>query len=232
VRRRAVRWALLLALAPALLGAFFEWGGPAGRGVRELRERRFDLARRSLREGRADFPRSAALRYDEALALSGAGFPDSAARLYAQAHGLDGNRARASAAYNRGNLALHARRYAEAAAWYRDALRLSPGAADAKRNLEEAIRRMRGEPGPPPAAPGGGGVGRGGPQDRMPGAAPPETARPRGQDRSGVAPPPGSHAFTRAEAERWLEALERERRSGRRAPSAGAPQDRSNDRDW
>ena len=228
------RWVLLLALAPALLGAFFEWGGPAGRGVRELRERRFHEAQRSLREGRADFPRSAALRYNEALALAGAGEPDSAADFYAQAQGLEGDRARASAAYNRGNLALRAQRYAEAASWYRGALRLAPDAADAKRNLEEAIRRMRAgaPPSPPPQGGGGdGGEGKPGEGNRPPTAGPPGKTPPA-RSQGDAAPPPGSHSFTRAEAERWLEALERERRSGRRAPAQGAPEDRGNDRDW
>jgi tetratricopeptide (TPR) repeat protein len=228
-----VRRALpLLVLLPALLGAFFEWGGPAGRGVRELRARQYDAARRSLREGRADFPRSAALRYDEALALEGAGYLDSAAAAYGQALALEGDRARAAAAFNRGNSALRAGGYAEAARWYRRALRAAPDAADVKRNLEEAIRRSRGELPPPPAgAEGAGSRNRdrehppGPPGGEAPGGAPPERD-------GGWRSPPGDHEFTRAEAERWLEALERERRSGRRAPSHAAPEDRRNDRDW
>lgn len=223
----------LLVLLPALLGAFFEWGGPAGRGVRELRARQYDAARRSLQEGRADFPRSAALRFDEALALEGAGYLDSAAAAYGQALALEGDPARAAAAFNRGNAALRTGGYAEAARWYRHALRAAPDAADVKRNLEEAIRRSRGELPPPPTGAEGAGASK---RDRErapgpPGGEPPGGPPPAERD-GGRRSPPGDHEFTRAEAERWLEALERERLGGRRAPAPAAPEDRRNDRDW
>ena len=229
--RRAV---VLLLLLPAVLGAFYEWGGPAGRGVRQLKARQYDAAQRSLRESRADFPGSAALRYDEALALAGVGFPDSAAEIYGQAHALEGARARAAAAYNRGNLALRAKRYPEAAAWYRNALRLEPDAQDAKRNLEEALRRMRSE-GPPPPPASGAGQGSTG-QRQEPGARSPAGGPPSAGSGTApepmVRPPADRHGFTRPEAERWLEALERERRAGRRAPAHTESGQPRRDRDW
>lgn len=221
---------LLLLLAPATLGAGYEWGGPAARGLRQLNEKRYDAARRSLREGRPDFPRSAALRYDEGLAHLGGGHPDSAATAYREALTLEGDESRAAAAYNLGNLAMRARRYADAQALYREVLRIDPHAVDAKRNLEEAIRRLR-EQRPPPAAGGGRPDSSTAPQGTgLPppgGGAPPDSGR---QGRSPV--PPGTHEFTREEAERWLEALERERRGERQEPTRVTPGQRSNDRDW
>ena len=47
----------------------------------------------------------------------------------------------------------------------------------------------------------------------------------------GSPPPRGPHEFTREEAERWLEALERERR-GEREPARVSPQEHANERDW
>ena len=46
----------LLLLALTACGAFYEWGGPARRGVRDLKARRYDEALRGLEKGRADFP--------------------------------------------------------------------------------------------------------------------------------------------------------------------------------
>jgi len=229
-KRSPVPAALLLLLAPGLIGAGYEWGGPAGRGVRQLREKRFDAARRSLREGRPDFPRSAALPYDEGLALGGAGYPDSAAAAYEEALTLDGNAARAAAAYNLGNLAMRSRRYADARDRYRQALRIDPRGADAKRNLEEAIRRLRAEQPPPPA-----GGGRPDSSTAPPGAGPPPPGAPEPQvsgERRQTPPPRGTREFTREEAERWLEALERERQGERREPAKASPEEQPNERDW
>jgi Ca-activated chloride channel family protein len=224
---RAAALLLLLLLAPGLLGAGYEWGGPAARGIRELKEKRYDAARRSLREGRADFPRSAAIPYDEGIALGGAGFLDSAAAAYQEALTREGEPARAAAAYNLGNLAMRSRRYAAARALYREALRIHPGARDAKRNLEEAIRRLREEAPPPP--PGGGGADS---SDASPGTGPPPPGAAESPRMARGSPPPrGPHEFTREEAERWLEALERERR-GEREPARVPPQEHANERDW
>jgi Ca-activated chloride channel family protein len=229
-RSPVVATLLLLLLAPGMLGAAYEWGGPAARGVRQLKEKRYDAARRSLREGRRDFPRSAALRYDEGLALGGAGYADSAAAAYEEALAFRGREPRAAAAYNLGNLAMRAKQYAAAQKLYRQALRIDPHAIDAKRNLEEAIRRLR-EQRPPPAAGGGRPDSSAGPQGAgppPPGAvAPPDAGR---RNRGG--PPPAAHEFSREEAERWLEALERERRGERREPARATPGEPSNERDW
>jgi Ca-activated chloride channel family protein len=233
-RRKGVAPAvLLLLLAPGLLGAGYEWGGKAGQGVRELREKRFEAARRSLRAGRRDFPLSAAVPYDEGLAFLGLGLSDSAASAYRQALTLQGERARAAAAYNLGNLAMKARRYAEARDLYRKSLEIDPRAPDAKRNLEEALRRLRESRPPPPRAAGGGGnadstAGRNGAQP--PPGARSQTGR-ENPPKPTATPRPG-HEFTREEAERWLEALERERQGEERQPPQISPQESPNGRDW
>ena len=218
---------VLLLLALTALGAVYEWGGPARRGVRELNAGRYDEALRSLEAGRADMPDAAVLPYDEALADLGKGEPDSAQARFQEAMRLKGDVARAAAAYNLGNQAMRAKEYSRAARYYKEALRARPEDLDAKKNLEEALRRMResspqqrkkppsGGPGPP--TPGGG-----------------ETLLPRpspGGKLEHPANPRTGEEFTKEEAERWLQALESERRS-RRQEDKGQPQEETGNRDW
>src|SRR5256885_9005401 len=67
------RGAALLLLALTALGAIYEWGGPARRGVRALKSHHYDEALQSLRAARSGKPPSAAIPYDEALAHLGKG---------------------------------------------------------------------------------------------------------------------------------------------------------------
>ena len=239
---RAVRLASLVLLVATGLGAFYEWGGAAYRGLQALQERRFRDAAKAFHEARGDHPRSAAVRYDEALALQGAGAADSAAALYDEAFrspDLEGNAARSSAAYNRGNLAMQAKNYAAARDHYRESLRLDPTRVDAKKNLEEAIRREREGPKAPPSSGGGGGPPppgspQGGGQAQQPpppgGAQPPEGQRP--PERPGQAPPDiGGTIPSRAEAEHWLEALEAERKAAKQREQ-GQRDEENRGRDW
>lgn len=239
------RVAALALVAATGLGAFYEWGGAGYRGMRELEERRYREAAEAFREARGEHPRSAAVRFDEALALQGAGAADSAAALYEETYGspdLEGDAARSSAAYNRGNLAMRARQYEEARAHYRESLRLDPTREDAKKNMEEAIRRQReaerrpsGSPGsgggtPPPGGDGGGG---GGPQDGPPpeGEQPPLSGEQPPQRPGESAPDLGGAIPSRAEAEHWLEALEAERQAARQRERRSTPEE-SRSRDW
>jgi len=195
--------------------------------VRELKEKRYDDALRDLSKGRADFPGAAVVPYDEGLAHLGKGAADSAAVRFREATRLRGDVGREAAAYNLGNLAMRAKDYAIAAASYREALRLRPQDLDAKRNLEEALRQMR-QPRQPqqsrnPKSPPSGGSGPPPPGDRPQPSPPqrPQTPPPRGS----------SGAFTKEEAERWLDALEAERRA-RRQEGKGRPTQENGDRDW
>ena len=228
---------LLLALAAS--GALYEWGGAGGRGMRQLKGKHPKEAAQSFREAERELPRSAAVRYDRALALGAAGQADSAREAYTEAFAsreLRGDPARSAAAYNLGNESLRQGRFDDAAKHYRQSLMIDPNRADAKKNLEEAIRRGRNKP--PQSSSGGqgqGGAGSSGagtsgqsppgsqqnqpPQTRPPGSAPP----PPGQ-MSGTIPNP-------SEAEHWLNALEEERKSARRQERTGSPQE-TKDKDW
>lgn len=233
------RFASLALIAATGLGAFYEWGGAGYRGMRALEERRYRDAAAAFQEARSEHPRSAAVRYDEALALQGAGAADSAAALYeetARSSDLVGDRARSSAAYNRGNMALQAKQYADARAHYRESLRLDPSGVDAKKNLEEAIRRLREQQPSPssggPPSSGGSGPGGGPPEPPPPGAEqpPPEGAQP--PERPGESEPDlGGEIPSRSEAEHWLEALEAERKAARQRERESTPEE-SRSRDW
>ncbi len=223
----AMRRALaLLLLALAANGAGYEWGGPARRGVRDLKAGRYDDALRELTKGRADFPGASVVPYDEGVAHLGKGEADSAAVRFQEAMKLRGDRPREAAAYNLGNIAMRAKDYAGAARSYKEALRVSPSDRDAKRNLEEALRRMRrpspaDRPNPPSGSQGPPNTGGGRPQSAPSAPGKGEPPPPRG----------GAGAFTKEEAERWLQALESERR-GRRQEGKGHPEEETGNRDW
>lgn len=225
-------------LAATGLGAFYEWGGAAYRGMRDLNERRYREAAGAFREAQKDHPRSAAVRYDEALALQGAGAVDSAAAIYEETYrspDLEGDRARAAAAYNRGNMAMEGRQFEEARAHYMESLRLDPSRADAKKNLEEAIRRLREAP-PTPSSSGGSGGGPTPPGGGAPQPAPPggEEPPPQGEQPPQGGPSPsdlGGTVPSRSEAEHWLDALEAERKAARQREREPASEE-SRSRDW
>ncbi|HET9941036.1 MAG TPA: tetratricopeptide repeat protein [Candidatus Eisenbacteria bacterium] len=235
---RAAGLAPWLLLALGASGAVYEWGGAAGRGMRQLKEKHPKEAAQSFREAERELPRSAAVRYDRALALGAAGQADSAREAYREtftSRDLRGNPARSAAAYNLGNESLQQGRYDEAAKLYRQSLTIDPNRADAKKNLEEAIRRGRNRP--PQASSGGqgqggeGSSGSGTSGQSPPGSQPntPPPTRPPGS----APQPPGQMSGTPSpsEAEHWLNALEEERKSARRQERAGSPQE-TKDKDW
>jgi tetratricopeptide (TPR) repeat protein len=193
--------------------------------VRALKAGRYDEALRALEAGRADMPGAAVIPYNEALAHLGRGEADSAEIRFQEAMGLKGDPAREAAAYNLGNRSMRAKEYGRAARYYKEALKVRPDDLDAKRNLEEALRRMREErPGRRPSPPSGGA----GPP--TPGGAQPTVPRPGpGPQERPPSLRPGD--FTKEEAERWLQALESERRA-RRQEGKGRPEEETGSRDW
>jgi len=243
-------WLRVVGLAPWLLlalgasGAVYEWGGAAGRGMRQLKEKHPKEAAQSFREAERELPRSAAVRYDRALALGAAGQADSARDAYTEAmtsHDLRGDPARSAAAYNLGNENLRHGRYDEAAKLYRQSLTIDPNRADAKKNLEEAIRRLREEQnapptggssggGPPPPGASSGGAGQSPQPPPSGGEEPPPGQQPPGPP--GTTPPNlGGSIPSRAEAEHWLEALEAERKAARQREQ-GSSDEETHSRDW
>jgi Ca-activated chloride channel family protein len=215
----------LAVFAVLMLGALYEWGGPARRGVRELKAGRHEEALRALEAGRADLPGAAVIPYDEALAHLGKGEADSAEARFQEAMRLKGDPARAAAAYNLGNRAMRERQYSRAAEYYRDALRVKPDDLDTKKNLEEALRQMRQSNPEQRKSPPSGGQGPQAPR----GGEMPQAQPKAGSQKQPPATPHGE--FTREEAERWLQALEAERRA-RRQEGKGAPEEESGNRDW
>ena len=233
------RWIATVLACLSWMGAFYEWGGQAAKGVRELKKGEPKEASQSLLAGRRELPHSAAVSYDRALALSRSGLPDSAATAYYNtftSSSLRGPEGRASAAFNLGNEAMRTNRVADAIRFYRESLRADPARADAKRNLEEAIRRARREmpKQPNPSSGGGGGKEpRGGGREPYPGQngnPPPQAGR---QPQSSQEPPPnlGGPIPSRAEAEHWLDALEAERKASR-LREHGGPERETGQRDW
>jgi len=232
------RWMALALVGLSSMGAAYEWGGQAAKGVRELKKGEPKEASQSLLAGRQELPHSAAVSYDRALALSRAGLPDSAASSYYNTFtspSLKGQEGRASAAFNLGNDAMRQDRVPDAIHFYRESLRADPTRADAKRNLEEAIRRARREmPKQQNQSSGGGGKEpRGGGPQPSPGQSdnpPPQGGR---QPQSGREPAPklGGTIPSRAEAEHWLDALEAERKASR-LHEHGGPERETGQRDW
>lgn len=239
------RIAAIVVLWAVATGAFYEWGGDAARGVKELKKRNHREALEALRKGRTELPRSAAVRYDEGLAFRGLGLSDSALAAYRDvvtSPTLEGNAARTAAAFNLGNEAMRARKYGEAVRSYRQSLRLDPSRIDAKKNLEEALRRARDEK--QRSQGGGSGSQSQGQQNQSSGrnqgsgknqaqgqpGMPPQFERSGEAQRSQGAPKLGDTP-DRAEAEHWLDALESERRAAKLRDRGGSEQ-AEGQRDW
>ncbi|TMQ64010.1 MAG: hypothetical protein E6K79_08455 [Candidatus Eisenbacteria bacterium] len=237
------RLAALLVLWAVGTGAIYEWGGAAARGVRELKKGNHREAIEALRKGKTELPRSAAVRYDEGLAYRGLGLSDSALAAYRDAAGtpsLEGDRARSAAAFNMGNEAMRGDDFGGAVRQYRQSLRFDPTRVDAKKNLEEALRRARSEKqrrqgggggkGPQSEGKGnpepGGGTNQQGipPQPQQQGGAPQRTDQ-------GRAPQLGNAIPGRADAEHWLDALESERRASKMRDERGEEK-AEGQRDW
>jgi tetratricopeptide (TPR) repeat protein len=230
--RRAV---LLLLLAASTLGAFYEWGGPARRGVRQLKKGEDAAALHSFGEARPEQPTSAAVRYDQGIAFRKLGLADSSSAAFRDAMKLQGTAARSAAAYNLGNGALRKNQLDEAIEGYKESLRADPRRADAKKNLEEALRRLR-EAKPPPTPPSKGGSGSKGPSGPGSGGGGgggnPQPNAPPSPGQSNAPPSASGPIPSRSDAELWLDALESERRSERQREKQQSEPRRENVRDW
>jgi tetratricopeptide (TPR) repeat protein len=224
----------LVSLALGAMGAFYEWGGPGRRGVKELKRGENAAALHSLGEARQDQSSSAALRYDQGLAFRRLGMADSSRAAMEEAMRLQGAGARSAAAYNLGNEALRQNQLQEAVERYRQSLRSDPRRVDAKKNLEEAIRRLReAQQQPPPSRRGGGGgaTGQSGAGNGGGGGAPPPDAPP-GEAPRNPSPSVGGPLPSKSEAEMWLDALESERRSERNKEKRASDRQEERVRDW
>lgn len=228
------RATLLVLLAAGTLGAFYEWGGPARRGLRQMKKGEDAAALHSFGEARAEQPVSAAVRYDQGLAFRKLGLADSSRVALENAMRLQGTAARSASAYNLGNEALRKNQVDEAIERYKESLRADPRRVDAKKNLEEALRRLR-EAKPPPTPPTKGGSGSKGPNGPGSGGGGGGKQPPGAPSSGGEQPAPPSASGpipSRSDAELWLDALESERRSERQREKQQAEPRRENVRDW
>lgn len=229
-----VRAMALVLLAASTLGAFYEWGGPARRGLRQMKKGEDAAALHSFGEARGEQPGSAAVRYDQGLAFRKLGLADSSRAALREAMKLQGNPARSAAGYNLGNEALRKNQLDEAIEGYKESLRADPRRVDAKKNLEEALRRLR-EAKPPPTPPTKGGSGSKGPSGPGSGGGGGQNPQPNAPSSGGQQPSPPSASGpipNRSDAELWLDALESERRSERQREKQQAEPRRENVRDW
>jgi len=233
--RTAALALLVLLLTGSTLGAFYEWGGPGRRGVRQLKKGEDAAAVHSFGEARAEQPASSAIRYDQGIAFRKLGLGDSARAAFGDATKLRGAPAQSAAAYNLGNEALRKNQLDDAIEAYKASLRADPRRADAKKNLEEALRRLR-EAKPPPTPPqkgGSGSKGPSGPGNGGGGGAGNQQPSPPSQGNSQAQPPSAEGPIpSRSDAELWLDALESERRSERQREKQQAEPHRENQRDW
>ena len=133
---------------------------------------------------------------------------------------------------------MRARNFGAAARHYRESLRIDPSRVDAKKNLEEAIRRARSEKSRPQGSGGGGGPQSKGQRGSGLGQPSPGSSfRPEQQSgeqkrpETGPSPKLGDAVPDRAEAEHWLDALEAERRAAR-LRDRGGPEETEGRRDW
>jgi Ca-activated chloride channel family protein len=148
-------WQLLL-VASILL----PFGGSAHRrteeGNRHYAAEEYEAALRAYTEAQVEAPQAAELYYNIGNVLYREGDFAGAAEAYTRALLTAPESLVQGAAYNLGNARYRLGEYDEAVSAYERALLDDPSDADAKRNLELALRAERRRPGPPPE-PGGDG---------------------------------------------------------------------------
>lgn len=240
-------WAACLAAAP-LAG---QTAGEAERLYREARyEEAYEAFRRLEEEERAPGP---ALAYDTGNALYRLGRYPEAGGSYARALGA-GSPVRQRASYNLGNAFYQAAQgqpqardaLRRAVAAYEEALVLEPGDADAKWNLELALRKLEeeerresrsgggggggaGSDSTRPGGPGGEGAGGRRNAEAPPGA--PESRRAAGQGRPEEAEG-GDGRLTEAQARQLVEAVRGEEAEALQAREGAPVREGSGRLDW
>jgi Ca-activated chloride channel family protein len=122
---------------------------------------------------------------------------------------------KARGAYNGGNALFRQNKFAEAAERYKEALRRTPSDADAKHNLELALKRLQEQK-------SGGKDGRDG--DPRPSEAPP-AGRPKEEPRPAA-------KMSREDVERLLQSVPQQEKEARRRLRAPGQSDASVDQDW
>lgn len=231
MRTRAPLWALLAGCVLLGSGASVEGadGAAASRnneGNRLYNDRRYDEALKMYTDAQARLPDAAELHYNIGNVLYRKRQFDKAEEEYRRAEGSPDRALAQAAVYNRGNALLMQGRFQEAAQAYIQALRARPDDAEAKRNLELALRMMQQEKKQKQQPQDGG------EDDQKPPEPSPQDAEPSGpQDTK--KPPPRPGQMSEEEARSLLEALREQEREGiKKHVSAGVPRRRDPEKDW
>lgn len=202
-----------LLLAGLLSGPLSFFGGArrlAHHGEKQFRAGKLTEAERSFGEASRREPQDPLWQYDLGTVRAGAEGGDAARRELQAAVGRGDSSVAAAASYQLGTLDLQEKKYGEAVRALRRALELDPARADAKRNLEIALRRSQS---PPPPRGGAGGA-----PPRRPAPAKARTEPDREfENRAGM---------TRAQADALLRSLDDEQRQREHVA------DRFSGRDW
>jgi len=228
-------------------------GGPAHRkaesGNEHYRAGELDLALADYTEAQVDAPEAAELHYDIGNVLYRQGDYAGAAEAFERALGSAGPALQPQAAYNLGNAQFQQQEFSKAAESYRRALEAVPADADAKRNLELALRALEqasrskpeSQPGqpesqpkqqqkPPQNEPPQSGPGSPSPAP-SPGAGPGASPSGRPEPAGGSA---GETAMTPEQAARMLDGVADAERAARQEEAARAARatDAAREKDW
>jgi Ca-activated chloride channel family protein len=215
-----------------LAAALWPFGGKAHRETAEGNARyaagELDDALRAYTEAQVAAPDAPQLHYDLGNVLFRKGDFAGAADAYRRALAASSPELRPQVSYNLGNALFRQEQYGEAVEAYTRTLEAVPGDADAKRNLELALRALarQEQPQPQPQPRPQGAQGEPQPQPG-PSPAPPPPSGDRSGERSG-------ERMSREEAERLLQGVaEQERDTLRHEAARRVPQRRTTtEKDW
>jgi len=139
--RGAALGALLLAFVPVPAAAS-DVASSNNEGNRLYEQKRYDEAMRKYTDAQAKKPTAPELHYNIGNVLFRKGDIEKALEEYRRAQVTSSTRLRQAATYNQGNAFLQAGKVQEAVNSYVQALRLDPNDAEAKRNLELALKLL------------------------------------------------------------------------------------------
>ena len=143
---RTLTAAILLSALSSLFGGTVH--RKTEEGNRLYRDGAYEDALRAYTEGLAEAPDRPELQYDLGNTLYRKGDFSGAADAYSRALGPKAPSLDGAAAYNLGNALFRQERYEDAVRQYRRALKADPTDADARRNLELALRALQARPQP------------------------------------------------------------------------------------
>ncbi|HET6279060.1 MAG TPA: tetratricopeptide repeat protein [Candidatus Polarisedimenticolia bacterium] len=228
----------VLALLPAVLlagGAPLLADSAAGRnndGNRLYENERYDEALKMYVEAQALDPEAPELHYNIGNVLFRKGEYDKAAEEYVRAQAAEDPHLAQAATYNRGNALLQQGQLKEAVNSYIQALRAQPSDADAKRNLELALRLLQEQQQQQQQQQQQGKEGED--DEQRDGEQPPPPADQQ-QEQQDEQPPPQRRPgeMSEEEARQILDALREDEKEGiRKHARASASEDRQPEKDW